>query len=333
MKSTTSFMRKQLLSQSILMASEIRLLDATLLSDDKKLKELSYWLRVMNRPNGWHYDFDHIWILNELEKNKILPGSTILDAGAGQGIMQYLLAARGYNIISLDFTPRTIPKRSIGIFDINGEGDSDITYQHPYMKLISYDRNFSARELVGRVNIVNLNKIPKLSQLIMRHIKSKLFHLHQKYVSNHAGYGTITYLRAPFHQVPLPSGSMDAVVSISAIEHGDIKLFHKNITELTRLLKPKAPLLLTTSASNSDEDTFHEKSSGWCFSLATLRASLSNCKIEFDIKSSTRSICDSDVFISRLDSYYHQDKRSFCYKKCIEALPYLPVSIKIINKN
>ena len=77
----------------------IKFLPASLLKDRRKLMELTYWLRVMNRPNGWHYDLDHIWILNELEAAGLAKGATIIDAGAGQGIMQYLLAARGYNVI------------------------------------------------------------------------------------------------------------------------------------------------------------------------------------------------------------------------------------------
>jgi len=98
------------------MKCEIQLLNASLLADEKTLEELSYWLGVMNRPNGWHYDLDHIWILSELEKAGIKPGATILDAGAGQGVLQYLLASRGYNVISLDFSPRRIPNRTVGIF-------------------------------------------------------------------------------------------------------------------------------------------------------------------------------------------------------------------------
>ena len=75
------------------MNNKIKLLTTSLLDDCKKLKELTYWLRVMNRPNGWHYDLDHIWILDELEKSGITKGSTIIDAGAGQGIMQYIVVS------------------------------------------------------------------------------------------------------------------------------------------------------------------------------------------------------------------------------------------------
>jgi ubiquinone/menaquinone biosynthesis C-methylase UbiE len=314
----------------IQMDNEIRLLDASLLSDQKKLKEISYWLKVMNRPNGWHYDLDQIWILEELAKASILPGSTIIDAGAGQGVMQYLLAARGYNVISLDFSPRTKPSRSLGIFNIVGEGDSDIGYQHPYMKFISYGTNSSAG-LIDRLKRVNLKKILLLPQRIFRYAISVLFYLYERFARSHGSYGTITYLRAPFHEVPLASKSVDAVYSISAIEHADISLFHKNIKELLRLLKPQAPLLLTTSMTTLDENTYHEKTSGWCYSLSELKKYFPNCEVKFDAENCARSMIGSETFMGRLDPYYYQDKDEFCYKKCIESFPYLPVAVKYSN--
>ena len=312
------------------MDNEIRLLDASLLDDIEKLNEISYWLKVMNRPNGWHYDLDHIWILNELKKTNTLPGSTIVDAGAGQGIMQYLLAARGYNVISLDFSPRTRPGHSLGIFNIVGDGNADIDYQHPYMKFISYGVNSSAN-IVSRLKIANLQKIPLLPRRTLKHATSMLLYMFERFARKHGGYGTITYLRAPFHDVPLPSEYADAVISVSAIEHADINLFHQNIKELSRLLKPRAPLLLTTSATTSDKNTYHEKTSGWCFSLSALKVFFPGCKIIFDAKYCARSLIESEIFIDRLDSYYYQDKDTFCYKKRLEALPYLPVAVKIVK--
>jgi ubiquinone/menaquinone biosynthesis C-methylase UbiE len=312
------------------MDNEIRLLDASLLDDKKKLKEISYWLKVMNRPNGWHYDLDEIWILNELEKAGILPGSTIVDAGAGQGVTQYLLAARGYNVISLDFSPRTKPGRSSGIFNINGEGDADIDYQHPYMRFMSYGGNLSA-SLISRLKFSSLKKIPLLPQRAVRVATSAWFYLFERFARRHDGYGTITYLRAPFHEVPLASESVDAVISISAIEHADIELFQDNIKELFRLLRPEAPLLLTTSATSSDENAYHEKTSGWCFSLAALQAFFPGSEVKFDAENCVRSLIGSEIFMDRLDPYYYQDKGAFCYKKRVAELPYLPVAVKIVK--
>jgi ubiquinone/menaquinone biosynthesis C-methylase UbiE len=312
------------------MNNEIRLLDASLLSDKKKLKEISYWLKVMNRPNGWHYDLDQIWILKELEKANILPGSTILDAGAGQGVTQYLLAARGYNVISLDFSPRIKLSRSLGIFRIEGGGDAKINYQHPYMEFINYGGR-SSKKVIERIRGLNLRKVLLLVPRVFRNAYSFLFYLFERHLRDHTDYGLITYLRAPFHDIPLASGSIDAVISISAIEHADRNLFRDNIIEMLRVNKPGAPFFLTTSAVQSGGDIYHDKSAGWCFSFDTLKTIFPGSEIHSDSENCARSIIESEIFINRLDPYYYQDTGSFCYKKRVEALPYLPVAVKVVK--
>ena len=137
---------------------KIQLLDSSLYEDKKTLKKLSYWFKLMNKPNGWHYDLDHLWILKELKKHKIKPGDTILDAGAGQGILQYFLCSKGYNVISLDFSPRLIPEKTKGIFKIHGDGNSKINYSHDYMEVISYGDGFNGGTLQKRSVLEKLKK-------------------------------------------------------------------------------------------------------------------------------------------------------------------------------
>ena len=98
---------------------QMTLLSDELLSDRAKLDELSHWLNVMKRPQGWHYDLDEVWILRKFETEKVPAGGLVLDAGGGLGVMQYVLAARGYNVVSLDFGRREIPKEAKGIFDFD----------------------------------------------------------------------------------------------------------------------------------------------------------------------------------------------------------------------
>jgi ubiquinone/menaquinone biosynthesis C-methylase UbiE len=312
------------------MPDEIKLLNASLLNDERKLAELTYWLRVLNRPNGWHYDLDHIWAINELERSGILPGATILDAGAGQGILQYLLSARGYKVISLDFSARKKPLRSLGIFNIVGQGDSSIDYQHPYMTFINYGV-YSPMIHLRKINASIFKKIPIARCRFISYIRSIAYYAFERLFVNHNNYGDIVYLRAPFHDIPLASGSIDAVVSISAIEHADIKLFDQNIKEMMRILSPGAPLLLTTSATVSNENSYHEKSSGWCFSYSWFRNYFPNIPCEFDLENCIHALLQSKIFTSRLDPYYYYDKNSFCYKKYIKSFPYLPVAVKIIK--
>ena len=88
------------------------LLKPNLMNDSVTTDIIDYWLSLLNRPNGWHYKLDIIWILNELKKSGIHPGSTILDAGAGQGVLQYLLAAKGYKVISFDYSKKKNSKKN-----------------------------------------------------------------------------------------------------------------------------------------------------------------------------------------------------------------------------
>ncbi|MDF1683517.1 MAG: methyltransferase domain-containing protein [Legionellaceae bacterium] len=312
------------------MKNKIELLDVQLLQDRKKLKELTYWLRVMKRPNGWHYDLDHIWILDELEKKGIQPGSTIVDAGAGQGVMQYLLAARGYNVISLDFSPRTQPARSRGIFDVRGDGDVDIAYQHPYMKFITYKTDWLSN-LTKRLTLRNFKKLPTFPGRFYRYSLSYVTFLREKFLGQHENYGSITYVRAPFHDVPLEEGIADAVISVSAIEHADIDLFDKNIKSLSRLLKSGAPLLLTTSATSEEDNTYDQQVEGWCFSRTALASYFPSSLIDFEVAAYTRSLLGSSILMQRLDPYYYLNPKSPFYKKRFKTLPYLPVAIQLIR--
>ena len=312
------------------MTNEIKLLHASLLNDKNKLSELTRWLRIMNRPNGWHYDLDHIWILNELETAGIKPGATIIDAGAGQGIMQYLLASRGYNVISLDFSPRTPPARSYGIFEIRGEGDAAIVYQHSYMKFINYGTSHDDG-LHKRFTQQKLRRLPELPFRFYRRTLSYMWYLRERFFGDHRNYHHITYVRAPFHEIPLESGIADAVISVSAIEHADIDLFMSNINSLFRLLKPAAPMLLTTSATTEDKNTYDHIVSGWCYSRSGLANYFPGSKIDFDAKICASSLLNSKTFLSRLDPYYYLDSNSPFYKKQFTTLPYLPVALKIIK--
>lgn len=305
------------------MRGKIRLLDASLLADKRKLEELSYWFSVMNRPNGWHYDLDHIWILSELEKADIKPGATIVDAGAGQGILQYLLASRGYNVISLDFSPRTIPRRTLGIFSIKGDGNAPIHYKHSYMEVIKYDGSKNTA-LLKKFSTEKLKKIPAY---LGRNIRSRILWLKERFFVNHEKYGHITYVRAPFHKTSLDDAIADAVVSVSAIEHADINLFRENIDSLARLLKPGSPMLLTTSAIKDEGSSYNETVAGWCFSRNNITELLPTCHIEFDGDACEKSLLNSAEFISRIDPYYFQKGQLF-YARNFSALPYLPLCIK-----
>ncbi len=50
--------------------------------------------RKVQRGIGWHYLLDLPWAVNELSSVMAMP-STVMDAGAGYGLVQWYLAQRG----------------------------------------------------------------------------------------------------------------------------------------------------------------------------------------------------------------------------------------------
>ena len=321
--------------------NSIELLTPELLNDHEKLNQIDHWLKVMNRPQGWHYDMDIIWLLKGLEDAGIKKGDTILDAGAGMGITQFVLAAKGYNIISLDFSPRSNPHLAEGIFEIEVNEQDSLDYKHDYIGFVKYD---------SIINEGNNNKTPDLFKKVLNAIgrgpgnmlswmKQQFYKKQNKQINinekgfNHNDFGKIKFIRAAFHDMPLKDEEVDALVSVSAIEHSDPKLMGKNISEMKRVTKKGSPLYITTSATGKEKDWFHNKTQGWCFSKETLRGIIcDDIQIEFDPDRAENQILSSDIWRKRIDPYYVNDPDSGFYQRKIKSLPYLPVGIKIIRQ-
>ncbi len=68
----------------------------------------------------------------------------------------------------------------------------------------------------------------------------------------------------------VPDNSVDAVVSISALEHNDADALRVIVRELMRVIRPGGKLVATVGAAK-EMDWFHEPSKGWCYSEATIR--------------------------------------------------------------
>lgn len=319
--------------------NKISLLSIEYLKDKRKLDEIDYWLKIMGRPQGWHYDLDIVWILSELEKAGIKKGDTILDAGGGLGITQFILASRGYNVISLDFSKRKIPILSKGIFDIKIEDQEGLDYEHNYMGSVDYKEtnktiNNKGSSIVKSLYNFLFNKtLIQKSSIINNFFKTretlKLNRIEKE--KNNSNYGSIKFLRASFHDMPIANRSVDALVSVSAIEHADKKLMLKNHSEMLRAVKKGGPLLISTSATSNREDIFDEKTLGWCFSLDSLKKLDNDFDIDYDYKKVENDILKSKEWLNRLDSYYYSDPESVFYNKRMQTLPYLPVGIKIIK--
>jgi ubiquinone/menaquinone biosynthesis C-methylase UbiE len=197
---------------------------------------------TLNHPFGWHYLLDYIWILDRART--LPPGSLILDAGAGQGMLQVLLARMGHRVISTDFSPR-VPR------PIYAEHCSIVT---------AHSGDELDPDYVRHMYAAYPGRTPPPVRLAPDDI-TRLF-AEEK--------ADIVYYTADIGHMPqVPDHCLDAVVSISALEHNDHAGVRRAVAELERTLKPGAPMWITVSAAR-DQDWFHEPSKGWCFSEKSL---------------------------------------------------------------
>lgn len=306
----------------------IELLDIGLLEDKELLKEIDHWLEVFNWPNGWHYDLDIIWIAKQLENNNILPGATILDAGAGYGMTQFLLAARGYNVISLDFTHRDFPKKAKGIFDIEIIETDLGSFTNEYMEYMTYGKSTNAY-------IQTLKSIPKAlfnPKKVIHNLNKKLksyIGYHNEKTKNHSKFGKIKFLRGTFNNIPLKDKTVDALISISAFEHNKYDDMPGSINEFNRIMKDAGIMFITTSAAR-DKDWYQVASKGWNLTKITLSRwfNISNEKINFNYDLQYDGISKSKKLFERLDAYYKEKNNLTVPNGDLKNIEYIPVGIR-----
>ena len=84
---------------------------------EERRREFETLSRELGIALGWHYLLDLIWASVEVE-SLLRPGARVLDAGAGVGLMQWWLAGRGVEVISLDRAERLPSRRLRARYDI-----------------------------------------------------------------------------------------------------------------------------------------------------------------------------------------------------------------------
>lgn len=225
---------------------KIEILPVTLLDHHRptvvKLKQLARSLRL---EFGWHYLLDITWIIEELADVR---GKHLMDAGAGTGVIQWYLADCGAEVISVDRASRKfLPLRFRSRFRTRGLREGDLA---PFSKALrSYWRGGSsprvkvtsqARDLAG---VVAFRRSPGR---------------------------VIVYNQDLKHMPDIKDNSIDAVVSVSALEHNSPDDLELVIGELMRVLKPGGVLVATLGAAG-DRDWYHEASHGWCYTEDSLR--------------------------------------------------------------
>ncbi len=225
----------------------VELLDQNRLIVDN-LRDLANRLHI---ELGWHYLLDLTWTISQLGQ---VQNKKILDAGAGVGILQWYLAQAGAQVISVDRASRAfLPLRLRKRFSVHGLTESDLAPAHQV--LMTY-----LTKPFGK---------PYVRQLAVRGLsfwRDAISSLDRKHSS-----GSVTIYHQDLRSLAdIKDHSIDAVVSISALEHNSPEGLAAVIQELMRVLKPGGPLLATLGAAR-DQDWYHQPSSGWCYTDASLR--------------------------------------------------------------
>lgn len=309
----------------------IELLDTSYLEEAGLLKEIDHWLAVFNWINGWHYDLDIIWTIKQLEQNNIRPGSTILDAGAGYGMTQFILASRGYNVISLDFTKRTFPREATGIFDIEIIDNDLGSYTSEYMDYMTYGKSkneFAHLLRSAPKALFHPVKVVRYINKINRKLRSHIINQNEK-KQKHDGYGKITFLRGTFNSIPLEDKSVDALISISAFEHNKYQDMLGSVIEFNRVLKDGGIMFITTSAAR-DKDWYQEASKGWSFTKGSLSNwfNIPNKNIFFDYDTKYELIRNSKILDNRLADYYKSETNLTVPHGKLKNIEYIPLGIR-----
>lgn len=231
----------------------LEILPVTLLETEKStINELRRTARSLKLEFGWHYLLDLSWILRFL---KSIEGKTIIDAGAGTGIMQWYLAARGAKVISVDRESRAnLDRRFRRRFDVRGLRAEDLEPENG---------------LFDRSQGIDYRSIKNLLSGVWDSIQGET-------LKSFGGEGVdpsgqvFIYKQDLKSLVDIHDRSVDAVVAVSSLEHNSPEDLELVVNELLRVLKPGRPLYATLGCAE-DQDWFHEPSQGWCYSERTLR--------------------------------------------------------------
>jgi len=270
-------------------ASELRLLSAELLAQEAELvREFREKSRRLGIGLGWHYLLDLGWAARALAPRL---NTWVLDAGAGMGVMQWWLADRGANVLSVDRADRhDLPVNLRIRHAVTGWRDGDLG-PLPALRL---------RDFMPPRSPLRWHLYPrKLADTIAwaRTAKRKTPRAGSVHISHQD-------LAAMRH---VHDGSMDAVVSISALEHNSLEDLGRCVAELLRVLKPGGRLIATVAAAR-DEDWFHEPSQGWCLTEESLRRVFSlpeTCPSNFaDYDRILEGLRGSDILRAWLDRLY-----------------------------
>lgn len=228
----------------------IEILSVDLLHDEQELvKTFRYRAHRLGIEMGWHYLLDMAWIGRNLGNPD---GKRILEAGAGTGLMQWWLAERGAEVVSIDRSSRA-----------NLSGRFRMAY---HVRGLRTDDLYNQRQLIWhRLQDASLSSIGRIMGAARAAIATTMASVAPK------AKGEVVIYNHDLVSMPdLADNSFDHVVAVSSLEHNSPEVLSVIVRELIRVLKPGGCLIATLAAAR-DMDWFHEPSHGWCYTENSLR--------------------------------------------------------------
>jgi ubiquinone/menaquinone biosynthesis C-methylase UbiE len=232
---------------------KLEILPVSLLEGERQtIRELQELASRLKLEFGWHYLLDLSWIIRQLGE---IQGKSVIDAGAGTGIMQWYLAGRGAQVISVDRESRAkLPSRFRRRFKVSGLRQDDLVESSPG---------------IGENQTKNLRPFKLLASDVLDRLNYQLNEKRSNAGSQETGQ-VVIYNQNLTELLDISDDSMDAIIAVSSLEHNSPDDLTKVVRELMRVLKPGCALVATLGAA-SDADWYHEPSKGWCYSEETLR--------------------------------------------------------------
>lgn len=203
-------------------------------------------------PLGWHYLLDLTWILREIGQRE---NQTILEVGAGLGLLQFILADRGHRVISADMRVRKPPARLAALYHFDSLGTTD-AIEHAYLEHHGLEKKPGG---IGKLMDTKIGELPSKILGIARPRSGTKTRAASPSVPTPERPRISLYRCDATSMKELADHSVDVVISVSALEHNEPAQIRRIAREAERIVRPGGLLLHTMSACREGQQ-FHEPS-------------------------------------------------------------------------